>query len=154
MKSVYERELMAIVLAVHKWRPYLLGRRFTVITDQRSLKYLLEQRIVPWEHQKWVSKLSWYDFEIRYRPGKENGAADALSRRVSSIGLFELAVSTVALPEHLLQAVKEDQEMIDMQERIGTGGDGIEGFSVVDGLVRYQGSPGVTKGFRGTAADR
>jgi hypothetical protein len=45
------------------------------------LKYLLEQRIITPEQQKWVSKLLGYEYDIIYRPGKTNFAADALSRR-------------------------------------------------------------------------
>lgn len=44
-KSMYEKESMALVLAIQHWRPYLLGQKFTVYTDQKSLRYLLEQRI-------------------------------------------------------------------------------------------------------------
>lgn len=46
VKSVYERELMVMVLAVKKRRHYVLGRRFTIISDQEALKFLLEQREV------------------------------------------------------------------------------------------------------------
>ena len=51
-KSVYERELMAMVLAIRKRWPYLLRRQFIIRTDQRSLKYLMEQRVVEGEHHK------------------------------------------------------------------------------------------------------
>ena len=43
--STYEKEMLAIIKAIKKWRPYLLGKPFVVRIDQKSLKYLLEQRI-------------------------------------------------------------------------------------------------------------
>ncbi|WVZ15409.1 hypothetical protein V8G54_012975 [Vigna mungo] len=79
-RSVYERELMAIVLAVQKWRQYLLGHHFIIRTDQKSLRFLLEKRVLTGDQLKWVTKLMGYDFEIQYKPGADNRVADALSR--------------------------------------------------------------------------
>ena len=42
LKSIYERELMVVVLSMQKWRHYLLGRKFTIISNQKALKFMLE----------------------------------------------------------------------------------------------------------------
>lgn len=60
--STYEKELLALVTAIRKWRHYLLGHTFKVRTDQQALKYLLEQRVSTPAQQKWVSKLLGFDF--------------------------------------------------------------------------------------------
>lgn len=80
--STYEKEMLAIIKAIRKWRPYLLGKPFTVRTDQKSLKYLLEQRITTLAQARWLPKILGYDYEIEYKRGTENQAADYLSRVV------------------------------------------------------------------------
>ncbi|KAF2317246.1 hypothetical protein GH714_019349 [Hevea brasiliensis] len=57
--SAYERELMALVLAIQHWRPYLIGQKFIVRTDHRSLKYLLFQqgRLAIPSKSQWIPKL-------------------------------------------------------------------------------------------------
>lgn len=78
--SAYVRELFAITEAVKKWRQYLLGRRFWIFNNKKSLKHLLSQVVQTPEHYKWATKLIGFDFEINYKPDKENRVADALNR--------------------------------------------------------------------------
>ncbi|XP_014511566.1 uncharacterized protein LOC106770264 [Vigna radiata var. radiata] len=67
--STYVRELHAITSAVKKWRQYLLGHRFIILTDHRSLKELMSQVIQTPEQQVYLSKLLGYDYAIQYKAG-------------------------------------------------------------------------------------
>lgn len=67
-----------------------MGWHFVLRTAQRSLKFLLEQCMVREEHQKSLTKLLWYNFDIHYQPGSQNKAVDTLSR-------IELILSTLMI---------------------------------------------------------
>lgn len=85
-KSIYERELMAIVMGVQKWKHYLLGHHFVILTDHRSLKFLTEQRLLGEDQFKWTSKLSGFHFEIRFRPRLPNDVWGCFRSAVFSVG--------------------------------------------------------------------
>ena len=81
-----EKEAYAIVEAIRRWKHYLLGSQFTVITDQQSVSFMFGKlnhgKIKNDKITRWRIELSPYAFDIIHRPGKDNLPADALSRLV------------------------------------------------------------------------
>ena len=59
--SVYEKELLAILMAVKQWHYYLISGPFTIRTDQQSLKHLLTQKVMTPLQHKWLAKLTGYN---------------------------------------------------------------------------------------------
>ena len=79
--SVTKLELLACVTFVTQFRHFLLGARFRLETDHRSLQWLMSFRDPSGMLARWIERLSEFDFELIYRPGVQNVIADALSRR-------------------------------------------------------------------------
>lgn len=78
--SASEKEMLAIVWAVKRLRQYLLGRKFTVKTDHQALTHLLSVKDPSSRILKWRLRLEEYTYNVQYKKGCENLAADALSR--------------------------------------------------------------------------
>lgn len=72
--STYEKECLAILLAVEKWRSYLQHHEFTIQTDHRSLAHLSEQRLTTKMQHKAFLKLMGLQYQIRYKKGCDNMA--------------------------------------------------------------------------------
>lgn len=77
----HKLEFLALKWAVtDKFHDHLYGRKFSVLTDNNPLKYVMTTAKLDATGQRWVSHLSIYDFDIQYRRGQDNSNADALSR--------------------------------------------------------------------------
>ena len=77
---VTRRELLAVVVFIQHFRPYLLGNTFTLRTDHGSLKWLQNFKNPEGQLARWLERLQEYNFTIEHRSGKRHGNADALSR--------------------------------------------------------------------------
>ena len=74
-------EMLALTWAVEKLRDFLLPCYFVVLMDSNPLTNLMSKNKLCAMDQRWASTLASYNFTFKYRPGKENKGADALSRQ-------------------------------------------------------------------------
>ena len=83
--SVTELELLALLFATKQFQCYLYGRKFTVYTDHRALKWLLNLQDPSSRLTRWAVKLAEYDFVVEHHPNTQMRHADALSRCVHAV---------------------------------------------------------------------
>ncbi|WVZ69420.1 LOW QUALITY PROTEIN: hypothetical protein U9M48_018208 [Paspalum notatum var. saurae] len=138
--STYEKECLAILLAVDYWRPYLLSSEFIIKTDQKSLVHLDDQHLsTPWQH-KAMTKLLGLQYKICYKKGTENRVADSLSRLPSNYSPELQAISTVK-PVWILEITsgyhKHPATKALLAELIVSSSK--EHFTFQQGLIRYKG---------------
>ncbi|CAI7795349.1 unnamed protein product [Closterium sp. NIES-53] len=94
--SSYEGEGLAAVWAVELFRPYLQGRRFTLVTDHQPLLWLMSNQMLRGRNARWAMRLQEFDFEVKHRPGKTLGSelAGALDAMLREVGIAEPPATT------------------------------------------------------------
>jgi len=136
--STYEKEYMAIILAVQQWRQYLQFAEFTIFTDQQSLVQLTDQRLhTPWQH-KFFTKLLGLQYRIVYKPGSTNRAADALSRQSNPVASCA-AISSVTPQwiQEVLDSYTNDVTAKALLSKLSIDPNSVPGFSLRQGILRY-----------------
>lgn len=136
--STYDKEALAILEALKKWKHYFLGSSLLIRTDQASLKYINEQRITDGIQHKLLIKLMSFDYKIEYRKGKENKAADALSRMAPPHNIQAL---NVVVPEWITQVLASynlDDKCKLLLTKLSVNAQAQPPFSLQGGLLRYK----------------
>jgi hypothetical protein len=141
--STYEKECMAVLLAVEKWRSYLQHQQFIIRTNHRSLLFLTEQKVSTKLQQKALLKLMDLNFKIQYKKGSTNFVADALSRYpgIDSEAVGAISMSIPSWLERLQEGYDQDAEtkQLLLELSLSTHNTNDKGFELKDGIIRYKG---------------
>ena len=90
--STYDKEFYAIVRALEHWSHYLRPKPFVLHSDHEALKHINGQHKLNSRHGKWVEFLQSFNFSSKYKDGKSNVVADALSRHYSMLSVLSSRV--------------------------------------------------------------
>ena len=146
-RSIYEKEAMAILEALKKWRHYFLGNTVLIKTDQSSLKYLNSERLIEGIQHKLMLKLLEFDYKIDYKKGVENKVADALSRQktdhlTDQEETDECLTTSIAIPAWTLDVTSsyvEDDNCLQLLQQLAIKQDDNSPFTLQSGILRYKG---------------
>ncbi len=117
--EIYDKELLAIMLALKEWRHYLMGafQDFEIWTDHQNLQYFRKPQKVNRRQARWITELAEYHFTLHHKADTANKKADLLSRRADhDQGQDNNDQVIVLSPEHfkamIMPTIKETHQSI------------------------------------------
>ena len=125
--DVHDKELLAIILALEDWRRYIKGsqQQTKILTDHKNLVPFMTKKRLNERQARWKQFQSQFDFKIVYRPGKEGGKPDTLTRGPGYLPTENDERNTqmehILLPEHYFEKIKI--EAIELTEFPDENGD-------------------------------
>jgi hypothetical protein len=128
---IYNKEMLAIMNVLVKFRQYLVGGRFVERTNHNNMRYFLKQRNLSERQHKWVSKVQAYDFNMKYVKGTNNVVVDALSKRPANFSMTNISVDWKSI---LLVEYSKNTFACDLMEGIIQN----DMYKVVDDIIYYK----------------
>lgn len=116
--SIYEKEFLALIMAVEKWRSYLQRQEFIIKTDHKSLSYLNEQNLHSEMQRKAMTRLMGLQFKVIYRKEKENVAANALSRCCHLLAIQAVSEAQPVWVQEVLNSYTTDPQAQELLTRL------------------------------------
>jgi hypothetical protein len=137
--SIYEKEFLALLMAVDRWRPYLQRGEFIIKTDHSSLCFLEDQNLQSPLQQKAMARLMGLQFKIVYRKGAENHAADALSRVGHLMAIQLCSSAQPAWLQEIANSYATDQEAQKKLTELAIISPDEHGYELTQGIIRRHG---------------
>ena len=118
--TVQEKEMIAIVYCLRLWRHYLLGSHFVILTYNVATSYFQTQKKLSPKQARWQDFLAELDYRLKYKPGKANVVADALSRKVELVAL-SMSQPKSDLAIRIKEGLQQDPLAKDLLEKVLEG---------------------------------
>jgi hypothetical protein len=146
-QSICEKEFLALMMAMDTWCQYVQHQEFIIKTYHQSLAFLTDQHLHSDTQKKAMAKLMGLKFKIVYTKGKENLAADALSR-VGHLRLIQ-GTSEVQLVwiQEVLNSYTTDPKAQLLLTQLALQSPNAEGYSLHQGLIRFNDSIWIGQNF-------